>query len=169
MKSVLVKNRRRFAAALTGAVATAALSLAAPAYAEGDPTAFSDANGDDTIESPDRCDGHQDRFRFAFYYHSDYKGALVFVGHPVYDLKSINVGAGNSYPPLRFCEGTGDGAGQQVANNAASAYNWFDGYCANIYYSAGYRGPKDTISSRSGGNLNSTRNNNRSINFNHCW
>ncbi|MGW1198848.1 hypothetical protein ACWD4B_23880 [Streptomyces sp. NPDC002536] len=160
---------KRFATAIAGVVAAATLSVAAPAYAEGDPTDVVDTNGDDTIMSPDRCDGHQDRFRFAFYYHSDYKGASVFVGHPIYDLKSISVGAGNTYPPLRYCEGTGDGAGQQVANNAASAYNWFEGYCATVYYNQGYRGAQDDISSRSGANLTGTNNNNRSINFRHCW
>lgn len=150
-------------------MAATALSLAAPAYAEGDPTSEVDSNGASTIQSPDRCAQYSDEFRFRFFYHADYKGAWVNVGHPVYDLKSVDFGVGNSHPALTFCDGTGDGGGQQVANNSASAYNWYDGYCANVYYSAGYRGPRDIVPARNGGNLNQTKNNNRSVNFSRCW
>ncbi|MEV5507274.1 hypothetical protein [Streptomyces orinoci] len=169
MPTMTVKRRARIAAALTGAVAAVALSFGGPAYAENDPTVAIDSNNSDSIESPAACDGHSDDFRFRFYYHSNYQGAWVNVGHPVYDLTSLDFGVGHTAPPLRFCPGTGDGSGQQAANNSASVYNWYDGYCANVYYSAGYRGPVDHFGPSSGGNLSGTlNNNNRSINFTHC-
>lgn len=169
MNAMTVKRRGRLAAALTGAVATAALSFASPAHAEGDPSIAVDSNNADSAQSMERCAPNSDEFRFRFFYHADFKGAWVNVGHPIYDLTSLDFGVGHSAPPLTFCN-TGDGGGQQVANNSASAYNWYEGYCANVYYSAGYRGPMDSIFHRSGGNLSgNTRNNNRSINFSHCW
>ncbi|MGW1198847.1 hypothetical protein ACWD4B_23875 [Streptomyces sp. NPDC002536] len=169
MNSVPVKRRTRLASVLTGAVAAAALSVAAsPAFAEGDPTGESTYNNNLTVLSMEKCAEHSEDFRFRFYYHSDYKGAWVNVGHPIYDLKAIGQGDG-SYPALYFCGGTGDGAGQQVANNAASAYNWFNAYCGTVYYNHGYRGAQDDIFSRSGANLTNTKNNDRSVNFRPCW
>ncbi|MEU2234865.1 hypothetical protein [Streptomyces vietnamensis] len=72
--------------------------------------------------------------------------------------------------PLRFCGNTGSGSGQVAGNNAASAYNWYDGYVGTVYYSAGYKGISDTVGARSGmSTLWNTRNDNRSIRFSSTW
>ncbi|MFI6685657.1 hypothetical protein [Streptomyces sp. NPDC050485] len=157
------------AAALAGALAAVSLAPAGTASAEGNPTTVYDSNGEDTLMSMDKCADHTDNFRFRFFYHSGEAGAWVNVGHPIYDLKSIAMGgSGGGNHPLSFCD-QGDGAGQAVANNSASVHNWYDGYCGSVYYSAGYKGAKETIWHNSGADLSATKNNNRSVNFSTCW
>ncbi|MER5636656.1 hypothetical protein ABT095_06865 [Kitasatospora sp. NPDC002227] len=165
MKSVIKRGSLRVAA--VGAVAAVALSFAGPATAEGDPTGWAGSNGDDTVFGPDRCAGSTDWFRFRFYYHTGFGGAWVNIGHPVSDLTAVPVfnGARDVYYPVKFCDGTGDGAGQSAANNAASAYNWFEHYAATVYYSKNFTGGWDRVFPHSGYDLTATRNNNRSINF----
>ncbi|MFI6685660.1 hypothetical protein [Streptomyces sp. NPDC050485] len=163
-----VRRSRLGAAAAAAFTAVAALSFATPAHAEGDPTLAVDSNGGDTMQAPEKCAEHTDQFRFRFYYHSGNQGAWVNVGHPVYDLKYIDMGA-PPLQPLKFCPGTGDGALQPIANNAASVFNWYQAYCGTVYYSAGYKGASETIFHGSGANLTSAKNNNRSINFTSCW
>ncbi|MFE9421727.1 hypothetical protein ACFYNO_02055 [Kitasatospora sp. NPDC006697] len=169
MKTIPRRARLRTAAA--GAVAAVALSLAgplalaSPAMAEGDPTGFLASNGSDAFFSPETCAGSSDVFRFRFYYHTGYRGAWVNVGHNFSDLTSFYVSDGMSYASLNFCDGTGDGAGQGAGNNSASAYNWYNGYKANVYYSHNYTGSYETFYPNSGRDLGVTRNNNRSIEF----
>ncbi|MFI6685656.1 hypothetical protein [Streptomyces sp. NPDC050485] len=164
-----VSKRRALvhAAALAGTLVAMSLPVAGTAAAEGNPTYELNSNGADTTESMEACADHSDQFRFRFYYHAGEAGAWINVGHPIYDLKSIYIGVGGNQT-LHYCD-NGDGAGQVVANNAASAHNWYDGYCAQVFYSAGYKGAKEVVSSHSGINLTSTKNNNRSINFYGCW
>ncbi|MEV7021516.1 hypothetical protein [Kitasatospora sp. NPDC093558] len=156
------------AAVLAGVMGAALVSFTAPAaMAEGDPTITVKSNDSDTLLDMDKCAEHTDNFRFRFYYHKDYKGAWVNVGHPVWDLKYIDSGVDPAENPLRFC-GDSDGGGQPAANNSASAYNWYDQYCAYVYYSKGYGGASERIAPHSGGNLGATANNNRSITFGKC-
>ncbi|WP_327067705.1 hypothetical protein [Kitasatospora sp. NBC_01302] len=164
MNSIVRGSRRLRAAAVAGALAVTTLSFAGTAMAEGNPTIMVGSNGDDTIMLPDACADHTDQFRFRFYYHAGYQGAWINVGHPIADMTSIPIGGGNSYPALTFCS-NGDGGGQRVANNSASAYNWFDHYGATVYYSKNFSGGFDRILPNSGMNLDATKNNNRSINF----
>ncbi|MFJ5778967.1 hypothetical protein [Streptomyces sp. NPDC093094] len=162
--------RRLAAASLT---AVAVLAGASPALAEGDPTtggAYDQWQATNSSGQTEQCAEHSDDFRFRFYYRQNYGGAWVNIGANIWDLKSEPTGYGSR--PLLFCGGSSDGKGQQVANNSASAYNWYDGYCATVYYYAGYSGASqglfDTYSPRSGHNLGATRNNNRSIEFARC-
>lgn len=162
-----LRGRTR-AAVLAGLVTAAALVTMTPALAQNDPTVKSASNDVYTLEDPAKCAGQTEEMRFRFYYHQDGQGAWINIGHPVYDLKSISNGFG--YNALYFCPNTGDGSGQMVANNAASAMNWYEGYGAKVCYSAGYQGNCDYISPRSGmGILKYTKNNNRSIDFYSVW
>ncbi|MBO1331374.1 hypothetical protein [Streptomyces sp. VRA16 Mangrove soil] len=171
------EHRLRVALLRWTAVCLSALALfaAAPsASAEEDPRIDRNAeiwfayNEEEGIEH--RCAEHSDYFRFRFYYRSNYGGAFINIGQPIWDLKSVS---NTSYSaPLLFCGGPSDGRGQEVANNAASAYNWYIGYCATSYYYKGYQGASsgyaDTLSPRTGRNLGVTANNNRSVNFASC-
>lgn len=153
---------------VTGILLTATLASAGSASAN-DPTFDVGSNGADTLQNMARCADHTEEFRFRFYYSAGYTGAWVNVGHNIYDLKAIAMGgSGGGYHPLRFCD-KGNGAGQNVANNSASAYNWYSGYCGTVHYSAGYKGASEKIWWGSGQNLTSTKNNNRSISFSQCW
>lgn len=162
-------SRRRLRTALVAAVMGAsALSGTGMAHAEGDPTAWISSD-EDTIMSMETCAAHSDQFRFRLYYSPNYSGAWVNVGHNIYDLLALKM----PYTPARplyFCSGTGSGSGQAAGNNAASAYNWYDGYVGTVYYSAGYKGVSDTVGARSGmSTLWNTRNDNRSIQFSSTW
>ncbi|MFJ5548891.1 hypothetical protein [Streptomyces sp. NPDC093225] len=84
------------------------------------------------------CAEHSEAFRFRFSFRPDYGGAWVNIGQNVFVLKSGPTGFGSR--PLLFCGGSGDGTGQQVANNSASAYDWYEGYCGKVSYYAGYQG-----------------------------
>ncbi|GGY42251.1 hypothetical protein [Streptomyces tanashiensis] len=170
------RTRRIRMAALVGVLAAASLSLTAtPASAEDNP--MRDSNYDQWWDlEPDgstfsRCADHTDKFRFRFYYNSDYAGSWINIGHPLWDL--LNVYRGDGPHALTFCDGKGNGAGQVVGNNAASVYNWYDGFCGTVYYNSGYnrKGPYRTYSPRSGGNLADAglKNENRSIEFATCW
>ncbi|MEV7419133.1 hypothetical protein [Streptomyces sp. NPDC089919] len=167
MKISLVPSstrRRLRTAAVTALLAATTVATGGIAHAESNPTIDLNSNGDDTTLSMEKCAEHSEDFRFRFYYSPDYKGAWVNVGHNIYDMKSIDVTAAPDRA-LYFCD-NGAGGGQQAANNAASAYNWYEGYEATIFYSLGYRGAWDTVRPRSGISLlPNTRNNNRSINF----
>ncbi|WP_329498672.1 hypothetical protein [Kitasatospora herbaricolor] len=153
------------ALAFAGALAAASLLTAGTAAAEGNPVEGVDW---DTATSSHKCADQSDQFRFRFYYNSNQAGAWINIGHSVYDLKSVEIGgSGGGYQALYFCD-KGNGAGQYVANNAASAYNWFLGYCATVHYNSGYRGAEEHVYPNNGINLTSTKNNNRSINFEAC-
>lgn len=61
---------------------------------------------------------------------------------------------GDGAHPRTFCGGPSDGWGQAVANNSASAYSWYEGYCATVSSYKCYAGTSsglfDTFSPRSG-------------------
>lgn len=157
------------AGVLSGAgLSLATLPAATHAAAEGNPTAQIDAMDTDSFWSPEACAGSSDQFRFRLYYHPGQTGAWVNIGHDIDDLEYLDLGDPGPNP-LPFCDGTGAGAGQSSANNAGSAYNWFDGYCATVHYSAGYQGASQRFNPNSGGDLNSAlHNNDRSVGFGSC-
>ncbi|WP_030200053.1 hypothetical protein [Streptomyces sp. NRRL S-87] len=166
------RNRLR-TAVVAGLMAATALGTAGTALAEGNPTedhAYNQWQAVNAEGQTEMCAEHSDAFRFRFYFRPDYGGAWVNIGQNIWDLKSEPTGFGPR--PLLFCGGSSDGKGQQVANNSASAYNWYDGYCGKVYYYAGYQGASqglvDDIWPRSGKTLGPTRNNNRSIAFRTC-
>ncbi|MEU1308421.1 hypothetical protein ABZ419_05920 [Streptomyces cinnamoneus] len=160
------KRRGRLrAAAFAGIFTAATLSGAGIASAEGDPTR---GGASDTYTSPEQCADQSEEFRFRFYYNSNYGGAWVNIGHSLPDLARLE--PGGSYPStyaMGFCD-KGNGAGKNVANNAASAFNWYRGYCATVHYNSWYRGATDQIYPNTGENLSATKNNNRSISFRAC-
>ncbi|WP_086822532.1 hypothetical protein [Streptomyces sp. NRRL B-24572] len=162
-------SRGRLRTALVAAVMGAsALTGAGTAHAEGDPTAWISSD-EDTIMSSQKCAGSSEEFRFRLYYSPNYSGAWVNIGHNIYDMLALKMPYTPAMP-LRFCDNTGSGSGQVAGNNAASAYNWYDGYSASVYYSAGYKGAYDFVQRRSGvSTLVNTRNDNRSIQFSSSW
>lgn len=161
-------SRRSLRSALVAALMGAsALSGAGLAHAESDPTIDVNSNAESTLLSMEKCADHSEEFRFRFYYSPEYQGAWVNVGHNIYDLMYIKMMYSPAYP-LHFCE-NGSGGGQQVANNAASAYNWYEGYVGTIHTSAGYKGDWEMIGPRSGHAVLNTRNDNRSIEFSRTW
>ncbi|MET9350110.1 hypothetical protein [Streptomyces termitum] len=181
---VTKKSGRKPASVVAGvftALGLTALSLAVsavPAAAESNPMIEGDYKQWDAVEVvngnsfPARCADHTEQFRFRFYYSPNYQGAFINIGHPLYDLLAVY--AGDGAHPLKFCGGEGAaGWGQNVGNNAASVYNWYDGYCGTVYYYAGYnrKGAYKTYWPHSGGNLQDVglRNDNRSIDFANCW
>ncbi|MFC9594002.1 hypothetical protein ACFTUC_30015 [Streptomyces sp. NPDC056944] len=168
------RNRIR-TAVVTGLMATSALGTAGSALAEGNPTydqPYEQRNAYNTqFGISEQCSPQSEEFRFRFYYRPNYGGAWINIGKSIWDLKSVSDGSTSN--PLTFCGGPSDGRGQIVANNSASAYNWFEGYCGVVYYYKGYgAGATDTqfdyFSPRSGRNLGPTANNNRSIQFIRC-
>ncbi|MER8184708.1 hypothetical protein [Kitasatospora sp. NPDC094015] len=163
--SVAAYRGRVRTAAFAGFLAVAALSASGVAHAEGDPTR---GGASETYTNPEQCADQSEEFRFRFYYNSNYGGAWVNIGHSLPDLARLE--PGGSYPgtyPMGFCD-KGNGAGQNVANNAASAYNWYRGYCATVHYNSWYRGATDQIFPNNGTNLSATYNNNKSISFAAC-
>ncbi|CAM5309327.1 hypothetical protein [Streptomyces tanashiensis] len=162
-------SRRRLRAALVAAVMGAsAFSGAGMAHAEGDPTAWISSD-EMTIMSMETCANQSEEYRFRLYYSPDYKGAWVNIGHNIYDMLALKMPYSPARP-LYFCPNTGTGSGQVAGNNAASAYNWYEGYIGTVYYSAGYKGAFDMVGARSGhSTLWNTRNDNRSIQFSRPW
>ncbi|MFF8378484.1 hypothetical protein ACF07V_20425 [Streptomyces sp. NPDC015661] len=169
MKTSTTVRRTRLRTAFVAAVMGASvLSGTGMAHAEGNPTAYISSD-EDTIMSSQKCAGSSEEFRFRLYYSPNYSGAWVNIGHDIYDMLALKMPY-TTPVPLRFCPNTGSGSGQAAGNNAASAYNWYDGYSANVYYSAGYKGAYDYVGSRSGvSTLVNTRNDNRSIKFSVSW
>ncbi|MET9349971.1 hypothetical protein [Streptomyces termitum] len=176
MKSSPHKRRSRLrTAVVAGLVAVSALGTSGSALAEGNPLydqPYEQRNAyNEQFGISEQCSPQSEEFRFRFYYRSNYGGAWINIGKSIWDLKSVSDGS-TSYP-LTFCGGPSDGMRQIVANNAASAYNWFEGYCGVVYYYAGYGAGAtdrqfDYFSPRSGRNLGPTANNNRSIQFIRC-
>ncbi|MFE7602434.1 hypothetical protein [Streptomyces sp. NPDC057494] len=162
-------SRRRLRTALVAAVMGAsAFTGSGMAHAESDPTAYSSSD-EMTIMSMEKCNSGSTDFKFRLYYSPNYQGAWVNIGHSIYDMLALKMPASPARP-LRFCDNTGSGSGQAAGNNAASAYNGYEGYIGTIYYSAGYKGAFDMIGTREGfSTLWNTRNNNRSIQFSRPW
>lgn len=169
MQTSTTSRRRRLRTALVAAVMGAsALSGTGMAHAEGDPTAWISSD-EMTIMSMETCAGQSEEYRFRLYYSPNYSGAWVNIGHNIYDMMYLKMPYSDP-TPLRFCPNTGSGSGQSAANNAASAYNWYEGYIGTVYYSAGYKGAFDMVGTRSGmSTLWNTRNDNRSIQFSRPW
>ncbi|MFC9594788.1 hypothetical protein [Streptomyces sp. NPDC056944] len=175
MKNTRSKRRNRLrTAVVAGLMAAASLGTVPSALAESNPIIDNDYDQwwsqNTDLGVSDRCADWSYNHRFRFYYRPGYGGAFINIGHNLWDLKAVYRGDGAH--PLTFCGGPSDGWGQEVANNSASAYNWYEGYCATVYYYKGYAGASsglfDTFSPRSGHDLGRTRNNNRSIEFANC-
>ncbi|MER7952416.1 hypothetical protein ABTY59_33995 [Streptomyces sp. NPDC096079] len=160
--------RRSLRAAVVAAVMGAsAFTGTGMAHAEGDPTAWVSTD-EMTIMSMEKCASQSEEYRFRLYYSPNYAGAWVNIGHPIYDMLALKMPYSPARP-LYFCDGTGSGGGQAAGNNAASAYNWYEGYVGTLYYSAGYKGASEMIGPRSGHSVLSLRNDNRSIQFSRTW
>lgn len=160
------RNRIR-AVAFAGILTAATLSTIGNAGAEGNPTGR-DEYDTSTYLNPERCADQSEEFRFRFYFNSNYGGAWTNIGHPMHDLTVMHIGgSGGGDVPLTYCD-KGKGAGKVVGNNSASAYNWYRGYCATVFYNSWYRGATDRIYPNNGMNLSATYNNNKSIDFDAC-
>ncbi|MFF0017630.1 hypothetical protein [Streptomyces sp. NPDC005374] len=126
---------RAFTAALTASVAAGFLVFAGtPAQADG--------FDDETIQGA--CQGNTAEFRFRLYYNSGTAGAYRDFRYAVGNFGSVPLTASGNYS-LKFCPGTGAGAGQDVKNNAASARNSHTSYGACVYYSSWFDGAMDSI------------------------
>ncbi|MFI6465521.1 hypothetical protein [Streptomyces sp. NPDC050528] len=125
---------RAFTAALTASVAAGFLLFTgAPAQADG----FDDEN----IQGA--CQGNSS-FRFRLYYNSGTAGAYRDIRYAVGNFGSVPLTAGGNYS-LKYCAGTGAGAGQDIKNNAASARNSHTSYGACVYFSSWYNGAMDSL------------------------
>lgn len=116
--------------------------------------------------SPEACNSQVDSgFKFTLWYHSSYGGAHRNIGYSVWDFADERIGGDPQagLQPLRYCS-EGDGGGQNIKNNAASAQNRHGSLKANVYYHAGYKGAVDSLSPMSSWfQLKSTNNNNASF------
>jgi hypothetical protein len=66
--------------------------------------------------------------------------------------------------PVLYFGSSGQGSGQQVANNSHSVKNYYTDHTAYIYYSKNFGTPYDTYGPGSGGDLNASLvNNDRSF------
>ncbi|MGI5340749.1 hypothetical protein ACQEVS_26815 [Streptomyces sp. CA-181903] len=164
--STAARRHRLRSMTLAGLLTAATLGGIGTAGAEGNPTGRSDYDYT-TYQNPERCADQSEEFRFRFYFNSGYGGAWTNIGHPMHDLTVMHVGGDAGDVPLRYCD-KGKGAGQVVGNNSASAYNWYRGYCATVFYNSWYRGASDRIAPNNGMNLSATYNNNKSIDFEAC-
>ncbi|WP_100449044.1 peptidase inhibitor family I36 protein [Glycomyces xiaoerkulensis] len=128
----LIKSNRRGAVALALAVlmgAAAALAAVSPAQAA---TA---RNG--ICESGEFC----------LYYNSNNQGSVS-------DFDGSITNYGPSQPTCYEYRGSGNGKGQCVKNNAASAWNRTGRY-VTVFYNSGYKGPIDNFSPGAKANLRS--------------
>jgi surface antigen len=115
--------------AVTGLTAAAILGLAAPAQAA------------------DR-DGTCDTGEFCYYYNSNNGGSISDFADSVSDY-------GTSQPTCYDFKGPGNGQGQCIKNNAASAWNRST-KTVRVYYNTGYAGQYQDVAPGAKGNLNST-------------
>ncbi|MFJ8311018.1 MULTISPECIES: hypothetical protein [unclassified Streptomyces] len=141
------------ASALTLAAGTA---QATPAKADGNVETRNDAN-----VSAYQC-STGNTFKFRLFYNSGQKNAWIRFG---YSEQNFGAGDGSSgYLIYHYCKDTGDGSGQKVKNNAASARNYKTSQCwAYTYYNSWYQGPADLIDTNTGRNLYNTYNENASF------
>ncbi|MFD5620508.1 hypothetical protein [Streptomyces yangpuensis] len=91
------------------------------------------------------------------YYNSNQAGAVATMNHidgmPSWDFAGV------------FSAGTGNGAGQQIKNNAASADSRYATQAVRVHYNSWYKGPYDVVTAQSKRNLSVTYNNNASWNY----
>jgi hypothetical protein len=149
--------------ALATAVVALGIGLAAPVQAED----LGDYGGNTTTAnqlSPNACSASQasSEYKFAIYYNSNFGGSYRNIGYNVWNFadERIEGAAQGGLQPLKFCHG-GNGAGQGIKNNAASAKNKHATYWAVVYYNSGYKGASDAISRDM--NLSQTKNQNASF------
>jgi hypothetical protein len=90
------------------------------------------------------CQSYDTGFKFKLYYNSNTAGAYRDFGYAVGNFDSVPLVASDPVA-LKFCSGTGAGAGQRVKNNAASAHNRHTSYGACVYYNSWFNGAKDTL------------------------
>ncbi|MFB6559600.1 hypothetical protein ACFCYH_12050 [Streptomyces sp. NPDC056400] len=150
-------------ATATATVLVSGLIGAQSATAEGNPMY---QNDEYQYMSAHKCADQTEEYRFRFYYNSNNQGAWVNIGNHVPDLARLAIGQ-DQFPALTFCD-KGKGAHQRVANNAGSAYNWYQQYCATVHYNSWYRGPSERVAPGYVHNLGPTKNNNKSVSFEGC-
>ncbi|MFJ5548680.1 hypothetical protein [Streptomyces sp. NPDC093225] len=135
--------RKPIAGTLTGALAALGVLFAAP-------TAQADQFDSWNLYQMDACyKPWESGFKFHLWFNSGQNGTWRNVGYSVYDFDALWPGDGHAHP-MRFCSiPLGStylaGSGKNVKNNGASGQNDHDSYWANVYYSSGYKGPKDVM------------------------
>ncbi|MCP3754329.1 hypothetical protein [Streptomyces sp. TBY4] len=107
------------------------------------------------------CDG-TGGFTFGLYYNSGFNGAVRYFRYDEYDFGYLGRETGVDYYTASFCE-WGNGAGTEVKNNAASAWNARTDLAAQVYFNKGYQGIADYIGRGNGRNLSATYNDNASF------
>jgi hypothetical protein len=152
MKSIRIKA---LGIAIAATAALVSSTGTASAYNSGD---------DQNYSSPEACSGST--FKFVFRYNSGNTGAYRKLGYSQGNLGVSDIYTTGGGEPLRFCAGTGNGAGQSIKNNAASATNGHPSYIGVVYYNSWWKGAYDSF----GGNalpmardLTNTYNNNASF------
>ncbi|MFC8421500.1 hypothetical protein ACFUN7_11560 [Streptomyces sp. NPDC057236] len=130
-------------------------------------TAMANVGEQKNLLSADACSNGA--FKFTFRYNSGVSGAYRKLGyaHGNFAATDIFDGSDATDHPLRFCSGTGNGAGQGIKNNAASATNAHTSYGARVYYNSWFQGAYDGfqpgIPTPYSRNLANTYNNNASF------
>ncbi|MGW4024047.1 hypothetical protein [Streptomyces sp. NPDC005009] len=156
----------RIKAAFVAFTAATAAVLASPGVA----SAYNSGENENYFSSS-ACSGST--FKFTFRYNSNMAGAYRKLGYAHANLAATDmyqpVGSSDTdlEYPLRFCSGTGNGAGQVIKNNAASATNAHTSYGARVYYNSWWQGAYDGfqpgIPTPYSRNLDNTYNNNASF------
>ncbi|MDH6711074.1 hypothetical protein P3T27_007826 [Kitasatospora sp. MAA19] len=128
------------------------------------------ANGADNHQSPDACNAQtESRFNFTLWYNSSYSGSHRNFGSGVNNFADEPYGGDDPHTnpePLSFCPDQGNGSGQGVKNNAASAQNRDTRYNAVIFFRSWCQGARDTLTPMSSWfQLKETYNNNASFDW----
>lgn len=132
------------------------LGLASPVHA----SQFEDSENQG---SPEACRSPgSSKFKFTLYYNSNFAGAYRNIGYAVGNFADVRIGGAPQagLQPLHYCS-TGNGSGQSIKNNAASAENRHSTYIGWVYYNSWFQGASDAVGF--GRNLNNTYNNNASF------
>lgn len=122
----------------------------------------SPAQANDANVSSNAC-SYAQVFKFQLYFNSDLLGAWAKFGYSEENFGAYDGSSG--YLIFNFCSGTGNGAGQHVKNNAASAGNWtYDDTCvARVHFNSYWKGVYDNIHTATPRNLVNTYNENASF------
>jgi hypothetical protein len=142
-----MRTKTLAAVPLAAAVALSFTALAGPASAESGPAGV--ASGDVTAQAA--LDGVCQSGEFCIYYNSGHQGSFTDFVLGVKDFSTVKfIAAGN-------------GQGQLVKNNAASACNKDDNLDARVFFNSNWTGAYDTIPPNTCKNLVNTYNENASF------
>jgi hypothetical protein len=130
--------KKSFTAGLVAAAAMGAVVMAPG-------SASADIGEQKNFLSTSACSGGE--FKFTFRYNSNTSGAYRKLGyaHGNFGATEVQVGVDPTTYALKYCSGTGAGAGQGIKNNAASVTNSNTSYGGYVYFNSWWQGAYDGV------------------------